>query len=554
MFLFYEKNNNHSQNAEALSARHPLDREPFRRRSFGRALYWTLAVLFVAALFPYTAVKAVFAIYGQISLTPVLFHLTAGGESGLSWDMAKLFLPWAFAYLFWTAASLFLAWLFWRFDTIGAALRWLGSLALRTPGARAVNRRPMLLAMPLLLALPAYWCSSVNRKLHVLDFFTQPESPWIEEHFARIDLESSGRKLSAKPNLIVLFLESMESGFADERAMGENLIPELTALRREGISFSGYRRTPGSAFTMDGMSAQLLGIPVVARRLGFDLHNADMIEHGYGALLRNAPSIFNLLERRGWRTAAFTGASERFTMKGDFFRIHGIREVHSRERFGLQGFREEGAARGPWGYNDEFLYARFKAWLEQAGVEGRPFAAVMETVDTHSPDGFVPANAARLGDARDAFRRSAQLAANFIAWAKTQPWYENTVIYVAGDHPWQDGERLKFTRFTKSLEKREIFNVILNSRNRAVRPGEPAAVPGGWCAMDMAPTLLDAMGVPFESVFSDGRRSSRHVGLGASLFDAAAKPADLRTWVAAEGEETFRRELERPSRFYDALF
>lgn len=538
------------ENAETDSG----NRTPLRRRPGIRAAYWTLVVLFVAALLPYIAVKAVFAIHGRISLTPVLFHLTAGGESGLSWDMVKLFAPWVLAYLFWAAASVFVAWLFWCFDTVSGALRWLGSLAARLPGAKALDRRPMLIAVPLLLALPAYWSSSVDRKLHIIEFFSRPESPWIEKHFARLDLEASGRGLAEKPNLIVLFLESMEEGFADERAMGENLIPELQALRREGVSFSGYRRTPGSAFTMDGMSAQLLGIPLVGSRLGLDIHNVDMMARGYGALLRNAPSIFSLLERRGWRTAAFTGASEKFTMKGDFFRIHGIREIYSRERFGQMGFREEGAARGLWGYNDEFLYARFKDWLGEAGAGGRPFAAVMETVDTHSPDGFVPAAAAQRGDARDAFRRSAQLAADFIAWAKMQPWYSKTVIYVAGDHPWQDGEKLKFTRFTKKLREREIFNVILNARAKSVRPGEPAAVPGGWCAMDMAPTLLDAMGVPFESFFSDGSRSRLHLGLGASLFAAAAKPAAVRTWVSAEGEEAFRRELERPSRFYDSLF
>ena len=516
-----------------------------------KVAYWILAIFFAISLFAYVSVKAIFDIYGEITVTPVLFHLMVGGEGGVPWDVVKLFMPWLVKYFIAILLIFFLSWGFLKFGTISQSFQWLFGKFSKIPGVMLVNRFPVVLTVIAFLTVPVYWGHSIDRKLRIIEFFSQPESPWIEEHFARLELPVSETAPSKKPNLIVLFLESMEQGYVNEQVFSENLIPELQTLRKEGVSFTGYRRTPGSAFTMDGMSAQLLGIPVVASRIGLDIHGN---KEGYGALLRNAPSIFNLLERQGWRTAAFTGASERFTKKGDFFRIHGIRELYSREYFNQHGFQETGMYKGPWGYNDFFLYERLKEWLTDISKEGAPFAVVMETVDTHSPEGFVLPGHVHFGDVRDAFIDSSRMAGRFIEWAKKQPWYENTVIYIAGDHPWQDWHGARLTKFTQELSPREIYNVVLNSRAPGVKAGDVIDVVGGWSAMDIAPTLLDSMGLPFESVFVDGKRSAVHLGLGTSLYKACDLNSGVKTWVAHEGEERFTEELQKPSRFYDSLF
>ena len=522
-----------------------------RKSRLFRTFYWVLAALFVTSLFAYLAVKAIFDIYGQITLTPVLFHLTAGGEAGVSWEVVELFLPWVLKSIVAIGFVCFFAWAFIRFDTISQVFVWVWRKISKIPGVLFLNRVPVFLAVVVFLVLPAYWGHSIDRKLKIVEFFSQEESLWIEEHFARLDLSSGGFVDEDKPNLIILFIESMEQGYVNEKIFSKNLIPELQAIRNEGISFRGYRRTPGSAFTMDGLSAQLIGVPVVASRLGLDLYRN---KQGYGSLLRNASSIFNMLEHQGWRTAAFTGASERFTMKGDFFRMHGVNEIFSREYFNQQGYREEGVDKGPWGYNDSFLYQRLKDWLTEVSKDDRPFAVVMETIDTHTPEGFVSNERVRFRDGRDAVVESSKMAKNFIDWAKTQSWYENTVIYIAGDHPWQDWNGSSLTRFMDNLSDREIFNVVLNSRVQSSKEGKIIVVPGGWSAMDIAPTLLDSMGLRFESVFIDGKRSDAHLGLGTSLYKASDPNSGVKTWVAHEGEERFTEELQKPSRFYDSLF
>lgn len=513
--------------------------------------YWLSAIFFSISLFVYLAVKAIFDIYGQITITPVLFHLMAGGEAGVSWEVVKLFAPWVIKYFLAVLLIFFLSWGFLKFGTFSRSFQWIFEKISKIPGLLLINRFPVTLTLIVFLTVPVYWGHSIDRKLRIIEFFSQPESLWIEEHFARLELPVPETVPSKKPNLIVLFLESMEQGYVNEKVFSENLIPELQAIRKEGVSFTGYRRTPGSAFTMDGMSAQLLGIPIVASRIGLDIHGN---KEGYGALLRNAPSIFNLLERQGWRTAAFTGASERFTRKGDFFRIHGIRELYSREYFNQHGFKETDEHKGPWGYNDSFLYERLKEWLTDVSKKDAPFAVVMETVDTHTPEGFVLPGHVRFGDVRDAFVESSRMAGHFIEWAKTQPWYENTVIYIAGDHPWQDWHGTRLTKFTEELFPREIYNVVLNSRALDVNAGEVIEVQGGWSAMDIAPTLLDSMGLPFESEFVNGKRSTVHLGLGTSLYKAGDPNSGVKTWVAHEGEERFSSELQKPSRFYDSLF
>lgn len=74
-----------------------------------------------------------------------------------------------------------------------------------------------------------------------------------------------------KRNLIYIFLESMETTYADERFGGatqKNYIPELTELSLKNISFSGNgvlngaHTVPGATFTMGALVAQTSGVPI----------------------------------------------------------------------------------------------------------------------------------------------------------------------------------------------------------------------------------------------------------------------------------------------------
>ena len=89
-----------------------------------------------------------------------------------------------------------------------------------------------------------------------------------------------------------------------------------------------------------------------------------------------------------------------------------------------------------WGVEDKLLYDYSKQKLNEISKNNEPFCFVIETVDTHNPNGYL------CSECPDTFDNqysnvvacaSLQLN-NFINWGKEQEWYENTTIMIVGDH------------------------------------------------------------------------------------------------------------------------
>lgn len=482
---------------------------------------YALLLVAVCTAFLYFVSAFVAENFGKVTISQILFHLGASGTHG-------------------GAASQYLSaakWMALFAATAGAAILFVRR-AVRVSARSAARPRIFTVCASVLILLSSFSMVLAEKNLQLVGYAVQKESSWFEENYARLDTEQF-RNIGQR-NLIVIFLESMERGYAEASVYGEDLIPELTALRDEGCWFSGHRKTPGAWFTIDGLSAQLLGVPLA--HLGLDIYSMDERFH---SLLKNTPSIFDLLKNDGYMTAAFSGASEQFTQKGSFFRSHGIGQVYAREFWEEKGgLSPEDYGHG-FGLRDEFLWARLREYLDGVGRSGQRFAVLFETLDTHSPVGFAADKDVRFGDVRDAIRASSRMAAEFLHWARGQGWYRDTTIVIVGDHPWQDAPNAFTEMFTAQSRDREIYNVILNAH--APMRGE-GIVLSGWSSMDMAPTILHAMGIDFRSRLNSGAQSSSRMGLGTSLF--SGEPNLLSRY----GLEMHNDELSRPSEFYDSLF
>lgn len=389
----------------------------------------------------------------------------------------------------------------------------------------------------LILLFSSYYClHTVERKFHVKEFFARTDSPFISQHYANLDVPATAQSGgNDQRNLIVIVLESMESGYRNAQIYGENLIPELTELEKEGVSLKGYRKTPGGFFTIDGVSAQLLGMPLT--QLPYDIHTAANHKK-YGTLLRHSAGVFNVLQTRGYETVSFAGTPGAFTHQRDFLKVHGVSSPYFAEDWKSQGYALDRNTRGRWDFNDTFVMSRMKDWLSKS--HSKPFAVLFESIDTHFPVGFAPEGHRQIGDHRDSVRYSSHLVGEFIKWAKTQPWYSNTTIYIAGDHQWQDFQN-DFTKLTKQDHHRGIFSLILNPARTDLHLKEC-----GFSAMDVAPTLLEAMGLTVKS--HKGEQPVEHkMGLGVSLFSTEE------TLVCRYGQQQFSSELMKYSDFYNKL-
>ncbi len=523
-----------SSSKGSLSNSAPPQRFKHRRLLTALALAVLLGFMAVFALFCLTKISV--SLFGHIPLSQILFHIrVGGGEEGITGPMVLVAVKWGGIFLIGSGIVALLVWFVWRGRSSFESLRLLFQSI-----ARTLNKPVVLLVVVSSVAVffMARW---INQELQIASYLSQPESTFVAENFAWLDTESKLHQ-SQKRNLIVLVLESMEQGYGNAEVYGENLIPELLELQKQGLSFSGYERTAGSFFTMDGLAAQLLGVPLV--RLGFDIHNMN---NRFDVLLRRPPSLFNLLQNLGYNTAWFSGVTEKFTQKGEFFRIHGFSHRFAKEHWLRSGWPLNTENRGTWDFNDEFLFARLVDWLT-AVDQSEPFAVLFETVDTHAPQGFTKPQNVKFGDARDTFRVTSRQVGDFIGWARQQPWWNDTTIVIIGDHPWQDSP-VDFTRnFTQKSAERQIFNVFLNTAHN-IGAGERRQVPGGFSAVDVAPTILDAMGIRYEAkMHAGGDAVHDRLGLGISLFSGRY------TLVGVYGRDHFWQELNKRNDFYDELF
>ncbi len=492
----------------------------------------------VATVF-YFISKFIVKNFGEVTIPQILLNVrTAETSNSLLLDYIKIAVPYVIKCAIVLFIIFYIAKLVNRFDTFGAFFIFLLKKIKETTASAInfINNKPQTLVLVLLLVVTLYLLKAVDRKLHVFDYLKQEDSSFVEQNYARLDIGSAIFENNKKQNLILLFAESIEKGYSDESVYGDNLIKELVELKKEGVSLYGYRKTPGGYFTLDGISAQTLGMPLT--QLPIDINNSKFNDQ-FGALLSKTPGIFNLLKESGYKTASFSGTSKTFTNKGMFLNVHGIDNPYFKEHWLESGFLLDDKTRGFWDFSDVFLMERFKEYLSKT-EQDKPFAVLFETVDTHFPNGWAPVEYRKDGGFKDAVRFSSKLIYDFVQWAKTQPWYNDTMIVIVGDHPFQDFN-VDFTQFTKKSNNREIYTLFINSKIK-----KDIVMGCGYSPMDIAPTILHAMGVSFKSAYKD-RLDGNRIGLGTSLL------SQEKNLVCQYGVNDLYQKLWQFSSFYQNL-
>ena len=158
-----------------------------------------------------------------------------------------------------------------------------------------------------------------------------------------------------------------------------------------------------------------------------------------------------------------------------------------------------------------------------------PFALSLLTADTHFVDGYL------CDDCPDTFTSqysnvlacSSKKVSELVEWIEAQPWGEDTVIVLNGDHLCMDS---KYYEDMPDDYERKTYTAIINSSKK-----EPDTT-RLYSTMDLFPTALSAMGVTIK-----GDR----LGLGTDLY------SDTPTLLEELGENYLNYELSLNSTFYD---
>ena len=325
-----------------------------------------------------------------------------------------------------------------------------------------------------------------------------------------------------KRNLIIILMESMESSFADNENGGileKNLIPNLTGLANENINFSNTDKIgggidlSGTGWTIAAMTSKFAGLP-------FNLLGAENRNHTY--FLPGAITLTDILDKNGYKQLFIFGSDKHFAGRDALLETHGNVEVHD-----IDWYKKNDMLANDysvfWGFEDEKLFNFAKYELNNLGNSKNPFMFGLLTVDTHMPTGYQCEACPSSEDMplKNSILCSDILVSSFIDWCKTQPWYDNTVIVVMGDHlfmatedtsPFGNNDYLTAHRLKTELDgmdntPRRWIDIFINSplqdnENNFIKNRK-------FSSFDMFPTILASIGSKIEG---------DKLGFGVNLF------------------------------------
>ena len=368
------------------------------------------------------------------------------------------------------------------------------------------------------ISLGSYLSSQLHSSKFIEDNYVDPKG--IELHFPE-----------KKRNLIYIYMESTELTFMDEAhggAFPDNLLPEMTALSKEGEDFSGAGESrnggialPGATWTMGAIFAQSTGLPL---KISIEQNSMDSQK----AFFPSVTAIQDILKEEGYTQKFLLGSVGYFGGRELYMKDHGDVKVEDFSYWKRKNkFPKDYWVN--WGFEDEKLYSYAREELSNLAKEDKPFNLTLLTVDTHFPDGYVcrlcqnnyPDN-----QYANVYRCASRQVTDFVNWIKKQDFYENTTIVISGDHPTMDRD---FCDHVPKSYQRKVYTVFLNAAAKRKERNKRE-----YATFDYFPTTLAAMGVEIP-----GNR----LGLGTDLFSGES------TLTEKFGKKEEKKELEERSDF-----
>jgi len=429
--------------------------------------------------------------FGQLDVNQIAYHLNFGVDIVRTSDpvFTKRFIRWCVL-----APCIFLALLAY------AERRFVGTL-----GRLPRRWRPMLrrlhrqLPYALLAAAAGFWLWDVSALKYVgANFgpnyfganYVPPASVALVEKQAK--------------NLILIYVESLETGYADRGAFGRDLIAPLTDLH--GASFPAYEQAPGTGWTIAALVATQCGVPL-QRVTIFDGNTQGQMMDSF---LSRAVCLPDLLAQHGYRNVFMGGAAASFAGKDKFLRQHHYHEIYGKDEWLRRGARA--SAMNGWGLYDADLFREAKGKLRELAASGQRFNLSLLTVDTHEPGGTQSAQCARAGYAAQfdgIVSCTAAAVADFVRFADSKGYLEHSNVVIVGDHL---ARKNPLSAQLERMPQRVIFNSF-------IARDAPSPVRRQLLHFDLMPTILDFVGYTVPG----GR-----LALGYSGFNPAVQPPPQR--------------------------
>jgi phosphoglycerol transferase MdoB-like AlkP superfamily enzyme len=293
-----------------------------------------------------------------------------------------------------------------------------------------------------------------------------------------------GHRLKTKPNIVLIIVESLGREYIGSLNGDAGFTPFLDELSVKSLVFKdAYANARRS---IEGIGAIMAGIP--------SLMNEPFLSSQY--LTNYYAGLGTVLQGQGYHTSFFHGAQNGTMYFDQFMKSAGV--LHY---FGKNEYPNPGDDDGSWGIWDE----PFLQWMDvKLGEFPQPFFSTVFTLSSHHPfkvpaayDGKFPKGTSPI---HEPMGYTDMALRKFFETASQQPWYQNTVFLITGDHTYKP-ER---PGYQNEVGNYRIPLMIFAPGISLPKP-DPEQVAQ---QVDILPTVIDLLGIP----------ESRRNYLGNSVF------------------------------------
>jgi phosphoglycerol transferase MdoB-like AlkP superfamily enzyme len=288
---------------------------------------------------------------------------------------------------------------------------------------------------------------------------------------------------AVRPNVVVIILESMAReywGSMNKDAHIPNFksyTPFLDSLSNSSLIFNNAYANGRQS--IHAMSSILAGIPSFQTAFTSSPYAKQKIQ-----------SLVSICDTLGYQTAFFHGAANGSMGFQGFGNILGFKNYYGRTEY-----NNDADFDGIWGIWDEPF---FQFMGKTISTQKQPFLATLFTLSSHDPFQIPQKYKARFTGGPLAIDKCVQYTDNalrqFFNYAKTQPWYSNTIFVITSDHTSQT----YYPEYSKSINRFAV-PILFFSANEAY--GLKGVRTDLAQQMDIYPSLVDLIGYhkPFRS-------------------------------------------------------
>jgi phosphoglycerol transferase MdoB-like AlkP superfamily enzyme len=325
-------------------------------------------------------------------------------------------------------------------------------------------------------------------------------APWLKDaQFTSADLPTLHKQIAVmqreRPlNLVIVLEESLGATFVESLG-GLPVTPELEKLKGEGWWFDQLYAT--GTRSVRGIEAVVAGYPPTPARSVVKLSLAQ----------QNFYTLALGLGKQGYHTEFVYGGEAHFDNMRGFFTGNGFQKVVDRRDM-------TPVFEGSWGASDEDLFNKSLERLKTLHDAKKPFFSLIFSSSNHEPfqfpDGRIKLHDPEKQTVNNAVKYADYALGRFIAEAKKQDYWKDTVFLIVADH-----DNRVYGDALVPINKFHIPGLILGAD---IQPKRIKAIAS---QIDLAPTMLSIMGISSEHpmIGRDFARDSETPGRALMQFD-----------------------------------